>query len=167
MQGPADPQPGAAPEYAALREPVPLRLASLRLRLMSLAYEIILLVAVLFLFSYLFLSLARDAQSGLPRAIFQVYLLSVCGIYFVFCWSRSGQTLPMKTWRMRLVTQTGEAVSVGRAFRRYLFAIPGMLSGVSLLWAPFDKERQFLHDRLAGTRIVRVDRNLSTVNGEQ
>lgn len=137
-------------------ERAPLPFATLRLRLMSLAYEVILLIAVLFVFSYLFLSLARDAQSGLPRAIFQLYLLSVCGTYFVFCWSRTGQTLPMKTWRMRLVTEAGESLSAGRAFRRYLFAIPGMLSGISLIWAPFDKQRQFLHDRLAGTRIVRV-----------
>jgi uncharacterized RDD family membrane protein YckC len=124
---------------------------------MSLAYEGVLLFAVLFVSSYLFLSLARDAQSGLPRAIFQGYLLSVCGVYFVFCWTRTGQTLPMKTWRLRVVTEDGQPLSMGRAFRRYLLAIPGMLSGVSLLWAPFDRERQFLHDRLAHTRIVRVD----------
>jgi uncharacterized RDD family membrane protein YckC len=124
---------------------------------MSLVYEGILLFAVLFVSSYLFLSLARDAQSGLARAAFQIYLLSVCGIYFVFCWTRTGQTLPMKTWRMRVVTDDGRVLSVGRAFRRYLFAVPGMLSGISLLWAPFDRDRQFLHDRLAGSRIVRVE----------
>ena len=133
-----------------------MQLASLRLRLVSLVYEGILLFAVLFVSSYLFLSVARDAQSGLPRAIFQIYLLSVCGAYFVFCWARTGQTLPMKTWRMRIVTEQGDGLSVGRAFMRYLLAIPGNLSGISLLWAPFDRERQFLHDRLAGTRIVRV-----------
>lgn len=157
MQSPPRLDLGDAPERAPVRTQAPLRLASLRLRLISLAYEGLLLFAVLFVFSYLFLSLARDAQSGLPRAIFQVYLLSVCGVYFVFCWTRGGQTLPMKTWRMRIVTEDGRALSVGRAFRRYLLAIPGMLSGISLLWAPFDRERQFLHDRLAGTRIVRVN----------
>ena len=134
-----------------------MQLASLRLRLVSLAYEGILLLGVLFVSSYLFLSVARDAQSGLPRALFQIYLLSVCGAYFVFCWARTGQTLPMKTWRLRIVTVAGGGPSVGRACKRYLLAIPGILSGISLLWAPFDRERQFLHDRLAGTRIVRVN----------
>ena len=124
---------------------------------MSLVYEGILLLAVLFLSSYLFLSVARDAQSGLARAIFQIYLLAICGAYFVFCWTRTGQTLPMKTWRMRIVTEEGGGLSTSRAFRRYMLAIPGMLSGISLLWAPFDRERQFLHDRLAGTRIVRLN----------
>ena len=120
-------------------------------------YEGILLFAILFIASYLFLSLARDAQSGWPRLIYQFYLLAVCGVYFVFCWTRSGQTLPMKTWHMRLVTASGRSLGLGRALWRYLLAIPGMLCGISLLWAPFDRERQFLHDRLAGTRIVRTD----------
>ena len=84
-----------------------LPLASVRLRLVSLVYEGMLLFAVLFVASYLFLSIARDAQSGLSRAVFQIYLLSVCGAYFVFCWSHTGQTLPMKTWRMRIVTEEG------------------------------------------------------------
>ena len=144
-----------------------LRLASLRLRFVSLVYEGVLLFAVLFVSSYLFLSLARDAQSGLPRVIFQVYLLSVCGAYFVFCWARSGQTLPMKTWRIRIVTKEGGALSAGRAFQRYLLAIPGMLSGISLLWALFDREHQYLHDRLAGTRIVRVTGEQCAVNSER
>ena len=134
---------------------------------MSLAYEGILVFAVLFVASYLFLGLARDAQSGFARVVFQIYLLSVCGAYFVFCWTRTGQTLPMKTWRMRVVTQAGEAPGMRMALRRYLFAVPGILSGISLLWAPLDRERQFLHDRLAGTRIVRVDRNVSMVNSKQ
>jgi uncharacterized RDD family membrane protein YckC len=157
VQSPPPLRPGAAPERDPIHIKPVLRLASLRLRLVSLVYEGILLIAVLSVSSYLFLSLARDAQSGLPRVIFQVYLLSVCGAYFVFCWARTGQTLPTKTWRMRIVTEEGGPLSAGRAFKRYLLAIPGMLSGISLLWAPFDRERQFLHDRLAGTRIVRVD----------
>ena len=167
MKSPPPRPPGAVPEKGPAGLKTSLQLASLRLRLVSLVYEGILLCTVLFVSAYLFLSLARDAQSGLSRVIFQVYLLSMCGAYFVFCWARTGQTLPMKTWRMRIVTEEGGALTVGRAFKRYLLAIPGMLSGISLLWAPFDRERQFLHDRLAGTRIVRVNGEQLTVNSEQ
>jgi len=134
-----------------------LRLAPLGMRLMSLSYEGVLLFGLLFVAAYLFLALARDAQSGLPRLLFQVYVLAVCGAYFVFCWARSGQTLPMKTWRIRLVTDQGKPVALERAVRRYLLAVPGILSGIGVLWAFVDRDRQFLHDRLAGTRIVRVD----------
>jgi hypothetical protein len=35
------------------------------------------------------------------------------------------------------------------------------VSGIGLGWALFDRDRQFLYDRLAGTRLVLVDRNLT------
>ena len=127
------------------------------MRLLSLAYEGVLLFGILFVASYLFVGLARDAQTGMPRLVFQVYVLAVCGAYFVFCWVRSGQTLPMKTWRIRLVTEQGRPLAVGRAFQRYVLAVPIVLSGIGVLWALVDRDRQFLHDRLAKTRIVRVD----------
>ena len=133
------------------------RLAPVGMRLLSLAYEGVLLFGILFVASYLFVGLARDAQTGMPRLVFQVYVLAVCGAYFVFCWVRSGQTLPMKTWRIRLVTEQGRPLAVGRAFQRYLLAVPSVLSGIGVLWALIDRDRQFLHDRLAKTRIVRVD----------
>jgi uncharacterized RDD family membrane protein YckC len=127
------------------------------MRLLSLAYEGVLLFGIVFVAGYLFLGLARDAQSGLPRLVFQVYMLAVCGTYFVFCWARSGQTLPMKTWHIRLVTEQGQPLTVERAFRRYLLAVLGVVSGIGVLWAFIDRDRQFLHDRLAKTRIVRIE----------
>ena len=148
-------QSGRAP--APVQIPRAPELAGLRVRLASLAYEAVLLLAVLFVSAYLFLSIARDAQAGWPRTAFQIYLLTICGAYFVFCWVRTGQTLPMKTWRLRLVNTEGRTPSLGLACRRYLLAIPGMLSGASLIWALIDRERLFLHDRLAGTRIQRTD----------
>lgn len=129
------------------------------------AYEGVLVFAILFLASYLFLSLARDAQEGWPRLVFQTYLFAVCGAYFMFCWVRGGQTLPMKTWGMRLVTADGQALSTRTALLRYLFAVPAICSGASLVWALFDRDRQFLHDRLAGTRIVRANGEQGTGNG--
>lgn len=115
-----------------------------------------LLFALVFVASYLFISLARDAQSGWERLVFQLYLLAVCGAYFMYCWVRSGQTLPMKTWRLRLVTAAGGPVPGRTAFVRYLVAIPAMITGAGILWALFDRDRQFLQDRVAGTRIVRM-----------
>src|SRR6185295_501736 len=135
----------------------PLPLAPFRLRLMSLVYEAMLLFGILFVCSYVFLSVAREALSGWHRVLFQFYLLCVCGAYFVFCWARTGQTLALKTWRMRVTREDGQPLTITRALWGYLLCIPGIRSGTSLLWAVFYKERQFLHDRLAHTRIVRTD----------
>lgn len=124
-------------------------------RLASLIYESFLLAAILFVASYLFLAIARDAQAGLLHAVFQLYLLLISALYFCFCWVRGGQTLAMKAWRLKLVTGDGHPLRVGRALTRFAWAVPSTLTGLGLLWALFDEHRQFLHDRLAGTRIIR------------
>jgi uncharacterized RDD family membrane protein YckC len=125
-------------------------------RLASLVYDVLLLFGLVFISAYLFVAVTRDAQHGLARLLFQVYLLAICAAYFVFCWTRSGQTLAMKTWHLRLETIDGSRIGPPRALLRFLLALPSVGLGFGLLWALVDPERQFLHDRLAGTRIVRV-----------
>jgi uncharacterized RDD family membrane protein YckC len=108
----------------------------------------------------------------------QAWGFLVLGTYFIYFWQKSGQTLPMQTWRIRLVDSDGTSnVSTLKAFARFLLAwmwlAPGWLAGHLLglqteatiglvalnmvLWgltARFDKDGQFLHDRLLGTRLV-------------
>jgi uncharacterized RDD family membrane protein YckC len=123
----------------------------------SLVYEVILLAPVLFVGGWLFLAFTHDAASPLMRIAFRAWLLLVMGGYFVYCWVRGGQTLAMKTWRLRVASRDGGSLSWTRATARYVLALLGVgLLGVGLLWALLDPQHQFLHDRLAGTRIFRV-----------
>lgn len=119
-------------------------------RLASLLYEAILLVAVAFFgaSAFYFASGGAPLEGWLLRA-HQLFLAAVFAAYFLWCWLRGGQTLAMKTWRVRLVD-----VSPGKALLRFLFALILVPTGASILWALFDREGQFLHDRLAGTRLV-------------
>ena len=124
-------------------------------RLASMLYESLLAFAIVFLSGFLFYGAANGRLAGPVRHFFQLYLLAVLGLYFVWCWHRGGQTLPMKTWKLRLVSADGGPVSVSRATLRYLLAcLSAALAGAGFAWALFDRDRQFLHDRLAGTRIV-------------
>lgn len=85
-----------------------------------------------------------------------VFLLLM--LYFVWCWIKSGQTLPMKTWKLRIANPDGSALRPAQALLRYMAAWPSIvIFGLGLIWALFDKDRQFLHDRIAGTRIVSAD----------
>ena len=123
-------------------------------RLAALAYESVLLFAVLFVGAYLFVAIAGRSPDGVLRWIFFSYLACLAGAYFVFCWMRSGQTLAQKAWGMKVVGNDGALLSMRAATLRYLLALAGVTTGVSLLWAAFDPQRQFLHDRLLGSRIV-------------
>ena len=72
--------------------------------------------------------------------------------------SGMGQTLPMKTWRMRLTLANGEPLGTSRAALRYLAAIASLATlGAGFLWALIDKDKQFLHDRVCGTRLFQTE----------
>jgi uncharacterized RDD family membrane protein YckC len=87
--------------------------------------------------------------------VYQAHFFIVLLIYFLWFWSNGGQTLAMKTWRIRLVTLDGRPISPAQALIRYLLCWPSFaLAGAGLLWALADRDRQFLHDRIAGTRLV-------------
>lgn len=118
-------------------------------RLAALAYEAVLLFAVGFFAAWLFFfaSGGRDATAGWLRYALQIFILAVFAAYFLWCWLRSGQTLAMKAWGIRLVDVTPRKALVR-------FVLAAALLPVSIAWALFDRDRQFLHDRLAGTRLV-------------
>jgi len=108
----------------------------------------------------------------------RVYLFLVLGLYFVWFWSRQGQTLAMRTWRMKLVDARGQHPSALRSTCRYVLAwlwfLPALLtvqlSGLKgagpaaaaviagvvayAALARFHPQRQCLHDAVCGTRLV-------------
>jgi len=135
-----------------------MQLASLWRRLVSMFYDALLLMAWLFVAGFMVVGLIPGAvveRSALVQVSFQAYLVVAAGLYFVLFWARSGQTLAMKTWHLRVVTQEGAALSWRRAWIRYFWALATL--GLGIAWALVDRERQFLHDRLAGTRLVKVE----------
>ncbi len=132
--------------------------APLSRRALSLVYETLLLIALALAGSLPLVMLTHDMNDGLARLLLQVYLVALTGAYFTWQWLRGGRTLAMKTWRLRVVTRDGAPLTWRHALKRYLLALAGTLAlGAGFLWALLDREGLFLHDRLAGTKIVRDD----------
>jgi uncharacterized RDD family membrane protein YckC len=151
----ASPQTG--PPLNAPPIPLPPLDAPLHRRLLALIYESLLLAAVLMAGALPFSVFAQAADRVAARPLFQLYLLALAAIYFVWQWLRGGQTLPMKTWRLQLVTRDGAPLTRAHALQRLVFAIAGAAAlGAGFLWALADRDRRFLHDRLAGTLIIFV-----------
>jgi uncharacterized RDD family membrane protein YckC len=119
-------------------------------------YEAVLLCALALLATALFVAVVGDSREQPQKSLLQLYLLAVCGVYLVWSWSAGRRTLPMRTWRIRIIMRGGGPLEIGTAVIRYLAAVVGIaLGAIGLFWALLDGERQFLHDRVAGTRIVR------------
>ncbi|MBA4211754.1 MAG: RDD family protein [Polaromonas sp.] len=142
----------------------------------TLMFGVVFLVGVLFTTSYVLSSFTESGNALDNRYLQQALVFVAFGIYFGWFWAK-GQTLAMKTWHIRVVDRHGQALTQGRALWRYVLswlwllpplAVSGLLhlSGQQLsvllvgwvvVWAllsRFHAQRQFLHDALAGTRLV-------------
>lgn len=128
-------------------------------RLACMLYESLVVFAVLligFLLPQIVLSAFGVVVSG---KLLWLHTLALLMFYFVWFWLNGGQTLPMKTWKLVLIGADGRRLRPLQAVLRYLVAWPSiLLCGIGIFWAFFDKDRQFLHDRIAGTRIVYTDK---------
>jgi uncharacterized RDD family membrane protein YckC len=133
--------------------------ASFLVRIAAMIYESLLVTAVVFVAAFLVIPVVGEMHAPWQRHLFQVYILGVLFSYFSAFWLRSGQTLAMKTWRIRLVRKNGDRLNIRQAVLRFFLALLGLLlAGAGFWWALFDRDHQFLHDRLVGTRLVRVPR---------
>lgn len=160
--------------------------ASLARRLGALGYEALLLAAVLLVVGFLTIPLASHAPGSLrgpaipattDRVLTACLIFAAAGLYFIWSWSGGRRTLPMKTWGLRLERRDGRRVETTTAAKRFfagwigpaiaLLAYAALrhaglgahavwLVALNYLWALADPEGHFLHDRVAGTRIVRA-----------
>ncbi|MBL8415173.1 MAG: RDD family protein [Propionivibrio sp.] len=125
-------------------------------RLLAMSYEILLMsgvVAVLMIAPHVLIG--AFAHRLATPAILWAHLFLVLLVYFIWFWSNGGQTLAMKTWRIRLLTKEGLPVRPAQALLRFLLCWPSLvLGGVGIMWALIDRDGQFLHDRIAGTQLV-------------
>jgi len=156
-----------------------IKFASLKLRLLCMIYEAVLLFGVVFAAGILFDVITNSKSPFTLHEWRQLYLFIVLGIYFTYFWGHGGQTLPMQTWHIRVVSVDGHPVSFKQACLRYVFAWMWFLPSLALnyvfhiqnwpsivliaagmigwaLTSKFDPDGQFLHDKLAKTQLITV-----------
>lgn len=127
-------------------------------RLLSMLYEGLVVFSVLLIGFLLPQVVLFGFGMNLTGKLLWLHVLVLLMVYFLWCWLNGGQTLPMKTWKLRITSQDGSRLRPTQALLRYLVAWPSILFfGIGLFWAVFDKDKQFLHDRIAGTWITHTD----------
>lgn len=147
-------------------------------RLAAFVYEGVLVFGIVALAGLAYGLATQQRHALVGSAGLQAFLFGVLGVYFVVSWVRSGQTLAMLTWHVRIVTAEGHPLRPLRAVARYVLAWAWLLPGLGiaqlaelkgggpvtaalLAWVLFyaalsrlHPDRQFLHDALCRTRVI-------------
>ncbi len=99
--------------------------------------------------------LGSAADSLLPATLVQTIAVLSCVGFFGTFWLKSGQTLGMQAWRIKLVAMPGNEMTFGRVVTRCLSALlSAACLGLGYWWCIFDRRKRCWHDYLSGTELV-------------
>jgi uncharacterized RDD family membrane protein YckC len=170
------------------------KVASLGVYLAALFYDSLLILAVLFVASVLYMLpyvLNSDIDSSQTKnlstsafqtPIYKTYIFIIWFTFFAWFWTRAGQTLGLRVWKLAIQSKDGKLISLWQALLRFLSALAPWLLALflyhlagkteliseqyrywillvglaSIAWSLFDKEGLTLHDRFSESRIVRI-----------
>lgn len=130
-------------------------------RFAALIYDGLLLTALLMIYTAACIAFIPGHAAVTRQSAGHWYLLYrageilVIGCYYIVNWVRSGQTLGMRAWHLRTVTDGGTALGWDCAVLRFacgILAWPPAALGV--IWLYFDPDHLAIHDRLSRTRVV-------------
>jgi uncharacterized RDD family membrane protein YckC len=122
-------------------------------------YELLVLMALSFVGAWLYVWLVGDATDGFKRLGLQLFVWGLVGCYFVLSWVKKGQSLAMKSWKLKLIQQSSgceeSLLSINQAVLRYCLAsVSFALFGFGFFWSLTNRKRLFLHDFFLNTQIV-------------
>jgi len=128
-------------------------------RIMAVCYDAVLLLAVLFFATALTLPFNSGQAFASDQYFYHLYLLCVCFFFYGWFWTHGGQTLGLRSWKIKLCRVDGGEVTWRLAALRFAAAALSWLCfGLGFFWCLFDKNRLCWHDYLSNTKLFMVDR---------
>jgi len=137
-------------------------------RLGAMAYDALLLLALLMLLSYPYVWLTGGDKPGLlVKSLYQLYLLAIGFFFYAGFWTHGGQTLGMRAWLLKVVRHDGGLLGWAPAMKRFGLAWISLLTlGLGFLWILFDRDKLAWHDRWSDTRLVLLLRTNKDLRSE-
>lgn len=127
-------------------------------RLFAIFYDCILLLAIMFAISATATAVNHGKAIEPGNLLYPLFVLLIFGLnylYFAWFWMHGGQTLGMKTWRVKLQSNNGEIIDWKTAAIRFFSAIISWaVFGFGFLWAFIDKKNRCWHDLSSKTVLI-------------
>ncbi|MFA7321304.1 MAG: RDD family protein [Dokdonella sp.] len=133
--------------------------AALWRRLAALFYDLLVLVAI-WMFAAALILLAFHGEVDVARQpalyhfVLQATLLILSALYFVVSWSKGGQTIGMRAWKVRILDNNGQPPGARQSSLRFVLALISLIGAFGFIWCLFDADRRAWHDVMAKTRMV-------------
>ncbi|MDP2098837.1 MAG: RDD family protein [Methylobacter sp.] len=123
-------------------------------RLAVILYDVLLLIALLFVATALVLPLNAGEAFTAQQFYFPLYLLLVSFFFYAWFWTHGGQTLGLRAWKIRVLTLDRQPISWKQAALRFSLALfSWFFFGLGFWWILIDKDRRSWHDRFSKTAL--------------
>lgn len=117
-------------------------------------YDLLLLIAVLFVATALLLPLNAGEAFTAQQFLFPLYLLLVSFFFYAWFWTHGGQTLGLRAWKIKVLTLDRKPITWKQALLRFSIAILSwFFLGLGVLWILIDKNQRSWHDHLSKTAL--------------
>ncbi|MFP4182052.1 MAG: RDD family protein [Thiohalospira sp.] len=155
--------------------------ASMLTRALAVLYDSMVGVAIFFVGTAVVLPLNQGEAFAPGNPFYATWIFGLLFAYFGFFWTRAGQTLGMRAWRLRVEAAAGGGMSWLQVILRFFTALPAwvvvgagvikafvpddlflagvpasLLSLVGILWVVLDQWPGGWRDRFSETRVVRL-----------
>ncbi len=123
-------------------------------RFAAIAYDLLLLLSVLFVATALILPLNAGQAFDPQNWFYAIYLLIISFVFYGWFWTHGGQTLGLRAWKLQVLTFDHKKITWSQAFWRFIGAIIAWSAlGFGFFWSLFDKNNRCWHDSLSKTAV--------------
>jgi uncharacterized RDD family membrane protein YckC len=132
--------------------------AGLFRRLFAIFYDCILLIAILMVVFGIATALNQGTaieSSDPANSMMVLIFFGMVYLYFTWFWVHGGQTLGMKTWKLKLLSADSSVIDWKTATIRFISALfSWALCGLGFLWSLFNRKKQCWHDLTSKTVLI-------------
>jgi len=129
-------------------------------RLAAILYDLLLLIALLFVATALLLPLNAGEAFTTQQFFYPFYLLIISFLFYAWFWTHGGQTLGLRAWKIKVLTFDLKPINWKQALFRFAGAILSWgVFGLGFFWILIDKNHRSWHDNLSKTALFFDDKN--------
>jgi len=150
---------------ATTAEPPEYPRAGLLRRMAALLYDAFLVAAIWmslgFVLQIIFGTDTSQLEDGrvvvAPLFGYLVFLMMVssAATFYIWFWRRTGQTLGMIAWRIKVLSLDNIQISIKQGLIRFFAAWPAFwIGGIGYLWMYIDKNGDALHEKISRSKTV-------------